>query len=212
MEWISKLFDLAKVPTKFIGAVASVCAFVLLLPASSLESLALLKVREDFGPYFGFGLLISASILLVELGIWLFGSARSHYSGRRLKKHIREYMNGVDASEKSVLREFFLAGARTIKLPIEQPAVSSLLNAGVLEQASSLGSRTTVGSVFSVSLSEEAEANLTPALVDIDHFLLHTEDGKWYLNDEGQEWVSENRPSFMRELHRHVALMEGRFW
>lgn len=82
MEWFSKLFDLAKVPTKFIGAAASVCAVVLLVPELVLESLMLLRIREDFGPYFGFGLLISSSILLIKLGIWLYNSARSHYAGQ----------------------------------------------------------------------------------------------------------------------------------
>lgn len=212
MEWLSKIVDLAKVPTKFIGSVAVVCAIVFLLPASALERVALLQVREDFGQYFGLGLLISSSVLLIELGIWVYRIVRAHYAGRRLKQHIREYLKGLDVSEKAVLREFFLASARTIKLPIEQPAVSSLMNADVLEQSASLGSRTTVGSIFSVSLSDEAEANLNPELVDIAQFVLHTDDGKWYLNEEGQQWVLNNRPSFMHELQRHLAVMERRFW
>lgn len=212
MEWLSKIVDLAKIPTKFIGSVAVVCAIVLLLPEPALEKVALLQVREDFGQYFGLGLLISSSILLIELGILVYRRVRAHYAGRWLKQHIREYLNGLDVSEKAVLREFFLASARTIKLPIEQPAVSSLMNAGVLEQSSTLGSRTTVGSIFSVSLSDETEAHLNPELVDIDQFVLHTDDGKWYLNEEGQQWVLNNRPSFMHELQRHLAVMEGRFW
>lgn len=212
MDWLSKIVDLAKIPTKFIGSVAVVCAIVLLLPEPALEKVALLQVREDFGQYFSLGLLISSSILLIELGIWGYRSVRAHYAGRSLKQHIRDYLQGLDVSEKAVLREFFLASARTIKLPIEQPSVSSLMNAGVLEQSAALGARTTVGSVFSVSLSDEAETHLNPELVDIDQFVLHTDEGKWYLNEEGQQWVMNNRPSFMHELQRHLAVMEGRFW
>lgn len=212
MEWLSRIVDLSKIPTKFIGSVAVVCAIVLLLPEPALEKAALLQLRKDFGQYFGLGLLVSSSILLIEFGTWVYLRVRAHYAGRWVKKHIRDYLEGLDVSEKAVLREFFLASARTIKLPIEQPAVSSLMNAGVLEQSAVLGSRTTVGSVFSVSLSDEADAHLSPELVDIEQFVLHTDDGKWYLNEEGQQWVLNNRPSFMRELQRHLAVMEGRFW
>ncbi|HIC45643.1 super-infection exclusion protein B [Methylophaga sp.] len=212
MEWLLKIVDLAKIPTKFIGSIAVVCAIVLLLPEPALEKVALLQLREDFGQYFGLCLLVSSSILLVELGIRVYRRVRAHYAGRWLRQHIREHLNRLDVSEKAVLREFFLASARTIKLPIEQPAVSSLMNAGVLEQSSTLGSRTTVGSIFSVSLSDETEAHLNPEHVDIDKFVLHTDDGKWYLNEEGQQWVLNNRPSFMRKLQRHLAIMEGRFW
>jgi hypothetical protein len=212
MEWLSKIVDLSKIPTKFIGSVAVVCAIVLLLPEPALEKVALLQLREDFGQYFGLGLLISSSILLIELGIWVYRSVRAHYASRLLKQHIREYLKGLDVLEKAVLREFFLASARTIKLPIEQPAVSSLMNAGVLEQSTALGSRAAVGSIFSVSLSGETEAHLSPELVDIDQFVLRTDDGRWYLNEEGQQWVLNNRPNFMRELERHLAVMEGRFW
>jgi hypothetical protein len=212
MEWLSKIVDLSKIPTKFIGSVAVVCDIVLLLPEPALEKVALLQLREDFGQYFGLGLLISSSILLIELGIWVYRSVRAHYASRLLKQHIREYLKGLDVLEKAVLREFFLASARTIKLPIEQPAVSSLMNAGVLEQSTALGSRAAVGSIFSVSLSGETEAHLSPELVDIDQFVLRTDDGRWYLNEEGQQWVLNNRPNFMRELERHLAVMEGRFW
>lgn len=211
MEWISRIADLAKVPTKFVAAVALFTSLVMFSPAPVLENLSLLHLREQYGAYFGVAFLISFATLIIEAAVWIYHRVRRAILNRKLRESVKHRLGNLDQSEKAVLREFFIAASRTIKLPVEQPAVSALLNAGVLEQATGLGSRTTVGSVFSLSLSDEADKQASPSVLDIQEFVFHTDDGKWGLNDEGQRWVMENRPSFMRELDRHLALMEGRF-
>ncbi|MDH4573882.1 superinfection exclusion B family protein [Salinicola acroporae] len=212
MEWFSRIVDLAKVPTKFVGAVALLTSLVMFSPASTLQYLSLLQFREEYGPYFGIALLVSVAILAIECVVWMYHRVLGHFLKRRRRESVRNRLENMDKAEKAVLREFFIAASRTVKLPIEQPAVSALLNADVLEQSTGLGSRTTVGSVFSLSLSDEAEKRLNPHLLDLEEFVYHTDEGQWGLNEEGQNWIMENRPSFMHELDRHLALMEGRFW
>ncbi len=212
MEWLARIVDLAKVPTKFVGAVALFTSLVMFLPAATLEALYLLHLREQYGAYFGVAFLISFATLIIEFFVWSYQRVRAFFLRRKRRESVQERLSALDQSERAVLREFFIAASRTIKLPIEQPAVSAFLNAGVLEQTTGLGSRTTVGSVFSLSLSDEAEKMIDPSLLDVEEFVFHTEDGKWGLNEEGNRWVMENRPSFMQELDRHLALMEGRFW
>ncbi|PXX95914.1 super-infection exclusion protein B [Halomonas sp. LBP4] len=212
MEWISRIADLAKVPTRLVAVLVFASGLLLFLPLPWLERLALAQLREDFAPYAGIIFVVSISLLAVEVGIWSYGKARSHHRRKAAETAVQDFMLQLDGAEKAVLREFFIAGAKSLRLPLEQPAVASLLNAGVLVRAASSGIRTTVGSVFSVSLSNPTQELLSPTLVDLGPFVVHTDDGKWDLTEDGRAWLMANRPHFMGELERHFALFEERMW
>lgn len=212
MEWMSRIFDLSKIPTKFVGAIALLTFLVTYLPERFLESLNLLSFKEDYGSYFGLAFLVSLAVLSVEFIVWVFFLFRRAAIKRSVARSVRDRLRDLDQSEKAVLREFIIASSRTIKLPIEQPAVSSLINAGVLEQAAVIGSRTMVGSVFSLTLSDEANKELSLDFLDLEGLYLNISGGGLRIKEEGWKWVMENRPSFMRELDKHQSLMEGRFF
>jgi hypothetical protein len=210
MEWISRIADLAKVPTRLVAVLAIASGVLLFLPPLWLARMALAQLREDFAPYAGAVFVVSASLLAVELGIWSYGRVQRQRRRKATETAVQDYMLELDGAEKAVLREFFIAGTRSLRLPLEQPAVASLLNAGVLVQAASSGVRTTVGSVFSLSLSMPAQTLLSPTLVDLGPFVIHTDDGKWDLTEDGKDWLRANRPRFMPELERHFSLFEER--
>lgn len=212
MEWIARLVDLSKVPTRLIAVLAITSGLILLLPSSWLEQIALDQFRKEFAPYLGAALVLSVAILLIELGIWCYCKWQEQRSIKSAEEAVRDSMQALDRAEKAVLREFCISATRSLRLPIEQPAVASLLNSGVLVRATSAGVRTTVGSVFSLTLSETAEALLSPTLLDLGPFLTHTDDGKWDVTDEGAEWLRDNRPRFMPELERHFSIREGTRW
>lgn len=212
MEWIARLADLGKVPTRLFAVLAVASGVLLFLPSLWLERIALTQLREDFAPYVGVVFVLSVSLLAVELGIWCYSKNQLRRRKSLAEAAVIDFMLELDGAEKAVLREFFIAGTRSLRLPLEQPAVASLLNAGVLVQATSSGVRTTVGSVLSLSLSKPAQALLSPTLVDIGHFVIHTDDGEWDLTEDGKDWLRANRPRFMSELERHFSLFEERRW
>ncbi|MBF8221033.1 superinfection exclusion B family protein [Halomonas sp. 328] len=210
MEWISRIADLAKVPTRLVAVLGLASALLLFLPQPWLERLALAQLREDFAPYAGAVFVVSVSLLAVELAIWAYGGVQRRRRSEAAATKVQNFMLELDGAEKAVLREFLIAGTKSLRLPLEQPAVASLLNAGVLVQAASTGVRTTVGSVFSLSLSTAAQGLLSPTLLDLGPFVVHTDDGRWDLTEDGRSWLVANRPRFMRELERHFALFEER--
>lgn len=209
MEWITRLADLGKVPTRLFAVLAIASGLVLFLPSHWLERIALAKFLEDFAPYVGAIFVLSASLLVVEVGVWSCRKIQRQRRKSTAEAVVVDSLLELDRSEKAVLREFFISATKSLRLPLEQPAVASLLNAGVLVRAASSGVRTTVGSVFSLSLSKPAQKLLSPTLLDLGPFVIHTDDGEWDLTEDGRRWLMKNRPRFMRELERHFSLSEG---
>ena len=212
MEWLSRITDLAKVPTRFFAVLAIASGLLIFLPLSWLSQMSITQIREGYAPYIGAAFVLSISLLVVELGIWFYGRNQRERQKKTAESAVQNSMLELDGAEKTVLREFFIKSTKSLRLPIDQPAVASLLNTGVLVHATSSGVRTTVGSVFSLSLSKPAQALLSPTLLDLGPFIIHTDDGKWGLTEEGENWLMANRPRFILELERHFSRLEERSW
>lgn len=211
MEWISRLADLAKVQTRLISVVTLASAAFLFLPSTWLDAMSLSKLKEDYGLYIGIAFVLSGARLLVEFGIWIIRKLQRQRSKQAAESSIQNYMLELDAAEKAVLREFYIADAKSIRLPLEQPEVASLVRNGVLFQVSAHGMRTTVGSAYPFSVSQPANVLLHPTIAGVDPSLIESEGDEWDFNDDGYAWLHQNRPRFMIELDRHVRRIQGLF-
>jgi hypothetical protein len=129
-----------------------------------------------------------------------------------LKKSILEKLDQLDTAESSVIREFYFDGASTIKLPINNPAVAELLRQGVVEQVGSLGEQSMVGILLPLRLSKLVRERISPKHLGLSPFLIENPNSDWKITDEGISWVRNNRPSFMHEIYRRQALLEGRLY
>jgi hypothetical protein len=61
MEWVSKLFDIGKLPAKVIAWVAILSGMVLFLPASALATLHLDAFSRDYGVWIGLAFVASST-------------------------------------------------------------------------------------------------------------------------------------------------------
>jgi hypothetical protein len=196
MEW-AKVFEILKLPTKFIVPIFLVATGLILLPESALESMRLKEFSDNYGLYFGIASLASGSLLLTEIFTTIWHFVKKLLSKAKYRKKIADRMLQLDASEKSVLREFYLQSQNTIKLPIDHPVVAGLMRSGVVVQVGAHGRRSVAGLVFSMKIADEAEKHITHDLIDFPEGELTFEDEQFLIN---------NRPQFMRSIQREESI------
>lgn len=200
MEWISKVIEAAKLPTKFIVVIFLVSSALLFLSEDTLSSLKLDDFAKKFGLYIGITSLASGALLTIEFVSYIWNRIANEVSSRKFKKSSLERLDKLDSSEKSVLREFYLQGQNTLKLPMDHPVVAGLINVGVLRLIGQHGRMSTAGMLFSMKISDFVRENLTYELLDLP-------SGE--LSHEEIEFLKKNRPSFMNSIHREESLFNG---
>lgn len=50
--------------------------------------------------------------------------------------------------------------------------------------------------MFSFRISEFVREMITPEILGLSDFHIPNDEGKWVINDQGIEWVADNRPEF----------------
>lgn len=200
MEWISKVIEAAKLPTKFIVVIFLVSSALLFLSEEALTSLKLADFAKKFGLYIGITSLTSGALLTIEFISYMWNRITNGVSSRKFKKSSLERLEKLDPSEKSVLREFYLQGQNSLKLPMDHPVVAGLINAGVLRLIGQHGRMSTAGMLFSMKISGFVRENLTYDLLDLP-------SGK--PSHEEIEFLKNNRPPFMNSILREESLFNG---
>ena len=116
------------------------------------------------------------------------------WSGQQRKQRLETMVQCLDFSERAVLREFILQRKSVIKLPVTEPAVKNLLEAGVLVYA--------YAQPFEEDDLLHRELMIAlPARPLITYKLLGLTRGK--LSDEQIEQIKSDRPKFaLKSLHR----------
>jgi len=201
VEWISKVIEAAKLPTKFIVVIFLVSFALLYFSDETLTSMKLSAFSKKFGLYIGIAALSSGALLLIEAIGYVWNSVNKHVSTGKFKKSSIERLKKLDSSEKSVLREFYLQGQNTIKLPMDHPVVAGLINVGILCLIGQHGRMSTAGMLFSMKISDFVRGNLTYDLLDLPN-------GEPSQNEI--EFLKNNRPSFMHSIQREAWLFNGR--
>ncbi len=197
MEWLSKITDLVKLPTKHFALVAIVTGAILLLPEAVLKYFHLEAIPDPYGVIVGLIFLVSTGLVIVNVASWFISRFQTQRRITKRKEHIRTEVNRLDGAEQAILREFFLGGRSTITLPLDNPVVAGLIARGIISQVGQFGQHSHHGMMFSFRVSEAASEFITPAVVGLDEHLLDESDGNWTLNGAGIQWVRDNRPSFL---------------
>ncbi len=107
---------------------------ILLFPADKLGPAAA-EWLHACSLYLWLGILIAGSYFLSQLILILIDLARLHYLDYQQQEKLEQMVRCLDFSERAVLREFILQRKSVIKLPVTEPAVKNLLDAGVLTYA-----------------------------------------------------------------------------
>lgn len=201
MDWLKAALDIKTWEARYVLIPVLVSGCVLFLPDSALHLLRLNPLSDEGGVVVGLVFLASVGLYLVKVIPWSI-ECIGVWNHNRSNDHVRNAIDGFDHAEKSVLREFFIQGKRTIYLPIDEPTVASLHSRGLLVLVGSIGKKSRAGLLVSLRMIGELRDNLLienlvpPEYIDHDW---SDEDG---LTDIGITWINENRPKFMSRISR----------
>ena len=112
---------------------------------------------------------------------------------------IRRSVERLDDAEAAVLREFFMKGKTTLKLPIDDETVAGLQSKRILVCVSNLGQASLAGMLFPMVIDDVARVLLTAALLRIPQ----------PLTDTDRQRLLQERPPFVRRLDEMDALFGG---
>ena len=202
MEFLAKIFDITKLPSKFFAWVSLLSGIYVFLPKDAIQKLNLGGFPPEYKAYAGVALVASLSFLCINLSIWLWNSLTGAWKRRGYKKGVAKSLQDLDRDEVAVLREFFIQGRHVIELPIDHPAVTGLINKHVVRVTGNAGYRDIAGSVFPVRLSDVAKSLVTADLLSIP------------LQPTGQDEnrIRNERPNFIRQIEKVDQLRGGMFW
>jgi len=162
------------------------CCAVLLFPVERLGHSAANFIHTLI-PYFWLGLVISGSYFISQLLLVSWDLLALYLAERSEKGKLEQMIQQLDFSERAVLREFILQRKSVIKLPITEPAVKNLLEAGVLTYAygQPLNEDDTLIKALMIAL---------PARPYITYRALGISKGK--MSEEQIEQILNSRPKF----------------
>lgn len=140
----------------------------------------------SFTVFFVF-LLLGALIVFKILWIKLKPAVRD--TARR--KDIVRAVKRLDPDEQSVLREFYLQGANTLEMPVEDMVVAGLIKKGILQTTRDKGEYASCGLMLPVILSPTAQKHVKPSKIGMPKDI----------NDPAaRENLAKTRPAYMYEL------------
>lgn len=193
MDWLSRIFDITKLPSKFFAWIVFLAAAYLFLPQTLLDSLYLNKLPVDYKAYAGIAFVAATSFLVINFVLWLWSKIQRWFLFRSQQVRLIEVVAHLDYIERAVLRETYIQGRNVIELPVDHPTVAGLIKKGLLCLSGSQGYRSIAGSVFPVTLTKAAQSLLRPEHLDLP------------LNPTSEEIASirDARPSFLSEIERN---------
>lgn len=200
MEWLRSLVDINKIPTRIILLVWIISALLLFIPDEQMTQFALQEFKNDYGKYFGIAFIASSAFIILIVATWIINSINNERLKRKFKKVIIESVNTLDPHEKAVLREFYIQGQDTLKIPMDNPTVSGLINKRILYQVGQYGQMSLVGMLFNFSITKVARENLTPAILELP------------IGEPSEQDIQEirnARPRWMLKIEENRRLFEG---
>jgi|SRR5690606_22505635 len=197
MDFFKSIFDITKLPTKIFLVLSLISGFFIFADAELIKKFKLEKF-EEYGQYIGAIFLFSASLVIINFVIWIFNTISTKIRINKLKKEFSKRLKELDFYEQAVLREFYLTGKNSLKMPIDDAVVSGLLNKKILvynQQFS--GNMIGSGFDFVLSINPLAKKYLTNEDINLT-------------NDESEEnlaFLRNNRPKWINRVNRFDNLM-----
>jgi len=172
-------------------------ATLLIVPASLLPGAGTLNWTQFYTPYASILALLTGSYLITRLLTLLFTHFCAQFKERQLLVSRNKMIRQLDFEEKAVLREFVIQRKNVLSLPMSEPAVSNLLNSGVLVPAFETQEIKGSARIIKLSIAIEAREQLT-------HKVLGLPVGK--LTEEEAGILKAARPDYARS--HYIALRD----
>ena len=132
-RWIQHFYQLNRLNWLMVWLLLC-CSIILLFPAGLMKG-AVSQWAADHAAWLGVGMLIAISYFCSQGFLIAWEWACDEWQARRQQDLLAQMIGFLDFNEKAVLREFVLQRKSVINLPITEPAVKNLMDAGVLTYA-----------------------------------------------------------------------------
>ncbi|MBM0418414.1 superinfection exclusion B family protein [Aeromonas veronii] len=132
-RWIQHFYQLNRLNWLMVWLLLC-CSIILLFPAGLMKG-AVSQWAADHAAWLGVGMLIAISYFCSQGFLIAWEWACDEWQARRQQDQLAQMISFLDFNEKAVLREFVLQRKSVINLPITEPAVKNLMDAGVLTYA-----------------------------------------------------------------------------
>ncbi|MCT4156066.1 superinfection exclusion B family protein [Elizabethkingia anophelis] len=157
------IFDITKVPSKFFAAFSLSSGFILFCNDEFIKKLRLENFLSEFGYIITLVFLVSSSILILNLILFIYNKISNYIDSVKYKKYVINNLENLDVTEIMVLRLFYIVRANTLELPIKNQVISALLDKKILKINNPVGNSFFVEGFdyrTSVSLTSTANKNL----------------------------------------------------
>jgi len=201
MSVLDTILKAITLPLKIIIAIFLFTLIIILLPDKYIEALGLTIFLTTYKQWIILINLFAGILILVNIVYGIANIIKTQLKKQKIKakekidnENIDKKLLDLDHKEKAVLREFIIKGAYTIKLPVSDPAVISLVKYHILESISDLYQDSVCGPLYSLRISEYAKNRLTNEMFgipDMDN-----------LSETDRQYIFNNRPQFMKKLER----------
>ena len=132
-RWIQHFYQLNRLSWLMVWLLLC-CSIILLFPAGLMKG-AVSQWATAHAAWLGVGMLIAISYFCSQGFLIAWEWACDEWQSRRQQDQLAQMIGFLDFNEKAVLREFVLQRKSVINLPITEPAVKNLMDAGVLTYA-----------------------------------------------------------------------------
>ncbi|MGY4001809.1 superinfection exclusion B family protein [Aeromonas sanarellii] len=189
-RWIQHFYQLNRLNWLMVWLLLC-CSIILLFPAGLMKG-AVSQWATAHAAWLGVGMLIATSYFCSQGFLIAWEWACDEWQSRRQQDQLAQMIGFLDFNEKAVLREFVLQRKSVINLPITEPAVKNLMDAGVLTYA------------YGKPVREKDDENQIRALMIalparplLTYKVLGLSRGK--MSDEQVEQIMNARPKFAQK-------------
>ena len=189
-RWIQHFYQLNRLNWLMVWLLLC-CSIILLFPAGLMKG-AVSQWATVYAAWLGVGMLIAISYFCSQGFLIAWEWACDEWQSRRQQDQLAQMIGFLDFNEKAVLREFVLQRKSVINLPITEPAVKNLMDAGVLTYA------------YGKPVREKEDENQIRALMIalparplLTYKVLGLSRGK--MSDEQVEQIMNARPKFAQK-------------
>lgn len=189
-RWIQHFYQLNRLNWLMVWLLLC-CSIILLFPAGLMKG-AVSQWATAHAAWLGVGMLIAISYFCSQGFLIAWEWACDEWQSRRQQNQLAQMIGFLDFNEKAVLREFVLQRKSVINLPITEPAVKNLMDAGVLTYA------------YGKPVREKEDENQIRALMIalparplLTYKVLGLSRGK--MSDEQVEQIMNARPKFAQK-------------
>ncbi|QZE15341.1 superinfection exclusion B family protein [Halosquirtibacter laminarini] len=202
MEWLKNLIDLDKISNTTLFIIMAITALKLFYGEIIFDFFNISSIDPKYNLYIFIAFVVSTLILLIRFGKYIKQKLKVFYNKRKYKRKLKKTIKSLDPHEKSLIREFFLLGSKSIKMPINDPTVSGLLSKGIIH-TNTVICTSQFGEFYSnYSLNDQILENLTYEIIDFP---------KAFENLTEDDWVNlkNNRPAWAKRLHEYDSILNS---